>query len=244
MECAILVALIPASAYIWALHYEMGFCRYFNIPFELISLNSTIVLAASRWTLIMISLIFSMYLFVFVSTGEGLLIVIVTIGLFIQLIITSLGYGQVITKYIAYVIPIAVIIIALIIFFYSIATSPPEPSPLRQRISDVRSFIEILAVIVVVWFFASFSFLIGYSQAQNRQEFQIMTHSSDDKKFELVVLRVYGDYLLTAPLTLSTKEIETKLVIFKLSDDSPTSLSLEKVGPLKIKPDVISSPSS
>jgi hypothetical protein len=78
--------------------------------------------------------------------------------------------------------------------------------------------------------------LIGKFDAEKSQEFQVTTQSVDNEKLELVVLRMYGEYLFTAPLSRSTQEIAKRIVIIKLSDDYPTSLSLEKVGPLKVKP--------
>ena len=71
----------------------------------------------------------------------------------------------------------------------------------------------------------------GKAQAHQQEEFLVIDHSP-----EVVVLRIYGEYLITAPFDRSTKEIEKKLYIFKLSDNSPTLLTLEKAGPLKVKP--------
>ena len=49
----------------------------------------------------------------------------------------------------------------------------------------------------------------GRADAQRKEEFQVVPQSSDVP--EVVVLRVYGDYLLTVPFDRSTKEVEKKL---------------------------------
>jgi hypothetical protein len=73
---------------------------------------------------------------------------------------------------------------------------------------------------------------IGRNWAEKRQEYQVMTQSP-----ELVVLRVYGDYLITAPLIRdpSRNQVEKKLYILKLSEMEKIPLTLEKVGTLKVK---------
>jgi hypothetical protein len=60
----IILALIPASAYLWALYYEVGFRKYFHIPYGLISLNPTTVLASSLPAFFMVSLPVMLVLFV------------------------------------------------------------------------------------------------------------------------------------------------------------------------------------
>jgi hypothetical protein len=52
---------------------------------------------------------------------------------------------------------------------------------------------------------------------------------------EVAVLRMYGEYVYTVPFNRGTKEFEKKLIIVKISDIK-TPLSLEKVGPLHVKP--------
>jgi hypothetical protein len=60
---AILLALIPASAYLWAFYYELGFCTYFHISSEMISLNTTVVLVSSRPIFLIMSLVLFSLLF-------------------------------------------------------------------------------------------------------------------------------------------------------------------------------------
>lgn len=53
---------------------------------------------------------------------------------------------------------------------------------------------------------------------------------------EVVVLRIYGDYLVTAPFDRTTKQFEKKLSLLKISEMAEVPLTYEKAGPLHAKP--------
>jgi hypothetical protein len=107
----------------------------------------------------------------------------------------------------------------------------PSPAPGLEAFTDV--ILIIIALIAIVYGNGVFR-LGGRADAQMKEEFQIVPQSSDVP--ELIVLRVYGDYLLTAPFNRSTKEVEKKLFILKVSEMGKTPLIMEKVGPLQVKP--------
>jgi hypothetical protein len=76
------------------------------------------------------------------------------------------------------------------------------------------------------------AFVGGYAHAKFQDNFRLVKSSQ-----ELVILRVYGDYLITAPLIRDVKgnQVETTLYILKMSEMDDTPLTLEKVGPLTVK---------
>jgi hypothetical protein len=74
----------------------------------------------------------------------------------------------------------------------------------------------------------------GKKDAQSQEVFPIITHYPEVP--EVVVLRTFGDYFLTAPLDRSSKEVEKKLYMLKISDMAKIPLTREKVGPLRVKP--------
>jgi hypothetical protein len=74
----------------------------------------------------------------------------------------------------------------------------------------------------------------GAKAARQRGVFQVI--AADSQRPEVVVLRIYGEYLITAPFDRSTREFEKKLYLLKISDMTKLPLTLEKVGPLKVKP--------
>jgi hypothetical protein len=111
------------------------------------------------------------------------------------------------------------------------STPSPSPAPGLGAFTDVILIVIILISII----YGNNLFLWGgRADAQRKEEFQIVPQSSDVP--EVVVLRVYGDYLLTVPFDRSTKEVEKKLFILKVSEMAKTPLIREKVGPLQVKP--------
>jgi hypothetical protein len=88
-----------------------------------------------------------------------------------------------------------------------------------------------VTTLLIIMYGLSLAYAAGRAHGEQQEEFLVI-----DQSPEVVVLRIYGEYLITAPVDRSTKEVEKKFVILKLSDNSPTSLTLEKVGPLKVKP--------
>jgi hypothetical protein len=101
-----------------------------------------------------------------------------------------------------------------------------------------RDFFIFLSVLIVVSIGARISRDGGKSDAAGYEWFQVIAASQDIP--EVVVLRVYGDYLITAPIVSPVKqegpnEIEKTLYILKLPDMSKIPLTLKKVGPLKLK---------
>jgi hypothetical protein len=49
-QATIILALIPLAGYLFSLSYEATFCRYFHIPYYLISLSPTLVLSTMSYT--------------------------------------------------------------------------------------------------------------------------------------------------------------------------------------------------
>jgi hypothetical protein len=88
----------------------------------------------------------------------------------------------------------------------------------------------ILLFLIVLFFGFAGARWSGRTYAENLEEFYVMAQSP-----EVVVLRIYSDHLITTPFDRLTKQVERKFYILKLSEIPTTPLSLEKIGPLKIK---------
>ena len=171
-----IISLITVTAYLWALSYEDGFCDYFCIPYDLISL--------SQITL--------------VTNSAGILLILV----FLYLII-AIAYSG------------------------STPTGRLTQHPKRRLV-----LILVLLAIVILGLFSSYR--AGRRHEERIQEFSVIVQSPDVIG-ELVVLPIYGEYLITAPLDRSTKTIERKLYILKLSEISEKPLVFDNIGPLKAK---------
>jgi hypothetical protein len=93
------------------------------------------------------------------------------------------------------------------------------------RIGSIMILIAVLSLIVA-------PFGIGYLEAKKEKNFQ--TVYSDATGLDLVVLRIYGEYLITAPLDRTAKTVERKLHVLKLENISQIPLAFENVSPLKV----------
>lgn len=98
---------------------------------------------------------------------------------------------------------------------------------LVQRIDNSNVYVIIMLVI----FFVSFVTLIGRIRAQQQQVFEVLIDESNT-----VVLRIYGDKLVTAEFDPCTKEIRHGISVRKISDSTPIRLQKMQVGPLDFKP--------
>jgi hypothetical protein len=61
--------------------------------------------------------------------------------------------------------------------------------------------------------------------------------AAESPRPEVVVLRIYGDYLITAPFDRPGHTFEKKLYLLKISEMATVPLTYEEIGPLKVKPD-------
>lgn len=92
--------------------------------------------------------------------------------------------------------------------------------------SNTGAIIFILIIFVIL--FLGAMFLNGYNMARGQTDFLVpSTHQNS------IVLRIYGNNLICAPLNVKTKEVEKSFFIIKLDDEPRPQLNLVKLGPLK-----------
>jgi hypothetical protein len=249
----ILIALIPASAYLWALYYEVGFCEYFHIPYGLISLNPTTVLASSLPAFFILSLPVILLLFVvfFVAYEQiSMLVFFVLVGM--GGMWTVLFSGESYQKRI--LVAVLTLMMLGIVFIPPFrrpraegnywrrlwvsllrTTSPTAVTRSRPQLRVRRiDFLLILVILAVIWAFIPLSRGLGKGGAKGLRDFLIV--AAESPRPEVAVVRVYGDYLFTVPFDRTTKEFEKKLYLLKISEMAEVPLVLENIGPLSPKP--------
>ncbi len=262
----IIIALATATAYLWTLFYEIGFCDYFNIPYYFISLNTTTVLATSGEFILAVLIL---YLFIagplhmsqqinnFINKSSirrfiiGISIIFFFTLVSLIFLVSDKERRQ--TWTIIAIFGAAAIAAAIIVFFVKplftqrdkegsyweklIADLPPTErtglsgSSLAQRHMHFSAIVIIFIVVISISVGAYAHRKMGQSNAQRQEWFLVVAQSP-----EVVVLRNYSDYLFASPINRSTKEIEKKLFILKISEMTKIPLTTEKVGPLRVKP--------
>jgi hypothetical protein len=269
---AIIIAAIGASTSLLAFFYEIGYCDYFNIPRQFISINTTII-----------------------STVIGLLGFIIVPSVFLRFIPTEIAVldfprGFRITLFVTYLlgglsmlyisgihepenfVPIACLAVFAALFWFVIflTGSTQQDIPDREfakftaelkaieksrasRSGIIRSGIiryerPIMIGLAILCVGAVFLRTMARTDAKNQKVFRVVSQYSENEpefllpvfnhsaKEDRVILRIYSDYLITAPFNRSTKVIDKKLYILKMSDMSKIPLTTEEVGPLSLKP--------
>jgi hypothetical protein len=94
-------------------------------------------------------------------------------------------------------------------------------------------FIIILFSLAIFGLSSDFFHELGAYEAMQQQGFYVVEGSSKFPK--LIVLRIYGDHLIAAPLIDISGTIEKKLCLLKLSEMSQVPLIAEKFKSLKIQ---------
>jgi hypothetical protein len=120
---------------------------------------------------------------------------------------------------------------------------PTETAKQLRPLSDSEHLAVILKIILIAVAVALLSwgsYMDGRNYAKIQPEFQVIPKSTESNRPEVVILRIYGDNLITAPLVTPVKpegnnQIEKTLYIFKLSEMDKTPLTLKKVGPLTVE---------
>jgi hypothetical protein len=260
---AIVIALATVLVSLLAFFRELGFCHFFNIPIDYISLSpinslNLILSFAGIFAFLIFTGVFPFIiaqlpttlprriigLFVYI----GFLFIIITVFLLISDIIkikvfiaflfsevfrsVLLGYGL---QFISF------FIIGLVANRRNIR--PTETAKQLRPLSDSEHLAVILKIILIAVAVALLSwgsYMDGRNYAKIQPEFQVIPKSTESNRPEVVILRIYGDNLITAPVVTPVKpegnnQIEKTLYIFKLSEMDKTPLTLKKVGPLTVE---------
>jgi hypothetical protein len=267
----IIIAGLTATAYLWTLFYEVGFCGYFSIPYYFISLSPVnVLIIGGRFLLVFIVLCIPIILFGALRPFIGYLSALTSrfairsgvnsaiVMFFFSLMLSGMMvyfssferefWLQILMRIIAVVPVIAFFTVPLVrqrnekVSYWTKIILDWAP---RQRISrpapipapGFRDFVNLMLIamfVVLIGIGNNIFPKAGKEDAQSKKEFQVISQSSSLP--EVVVLRVYGDYLFAAPFDRSTKKVEKKLFILKISEIANAPLTTEQVGPLQVKP--------
>lgn len=240
------LALVPALAHILAYLHEYGYCQYFGVPSEFISISFSSIFSIS---LLIIGFSFT-YLLVFDVCRMTFSKNISVVNLFFAKLtpLTIIGIANIIKPPFSwfYVITCFVSAVALILLEFS-------PSPKRE-VDEGKSYSEKLnskfkdrnmdgsvlgwvanyeggipflagAIALTVLYF---SFTLGISDAARQKTFLKFSDSSNT-----IVLRNYGDNLICGRYDPKTKRLTGEILFKKLEDTGSTPIIYKKIGPLE-----------
>jgi len=241
----VIVAVGPVVGYSMAFLQELGFCSYFKIPSDFIQLNLTKTLIAVGQGLGLALVISLFLLWYYVSSGaKGLSpgkskcwygLVLLSTAFYICWVSGLNLLGLQMWEILGSVTALIVASFVLEWGFRRIKRRRSKSEERENRIPEdaVRDFlvkhlgaqtvflVVFLAVIAFVepWF-------IGHIRAINQVDF--MQPSDNTSR---VVLRVYGDDLIWAPV--DNKTVQANFSVIKMDDDPRPVFTIKSIGPLK-----------
>jgi hypothetical protein len=233
-QATIILALIPFVGYLFTLSFEASFCKYFSLPYYLISINPTLVLSMTIGTVGPFThLIISALLMIVLAPLFGNLSLKnrkrLFITVFVALVFTFCDYlfKQESRKYISlnllWIIGGITVISYIGIWIFlgfkrdKLWWNQPltdinntEKTPISS-LSNSRISVLVFSILVFIALCVYGYSYLGTYQSEHQTEFPVFKPSSVDSfKFEAAlgpkaaVLRTYGEYVYAVPFNLGT----------------------------------------
>jgi hypothetical protein len=246
---ALVLAIVPALGYTLTVFHELGYMTYFNMPVNLMRIETPMALITSAYVLMF--LLF--FLFVLDSFTEKIVSFInnQTSHYFLPAAIVFIGAS------IPYITRAKLIedgdnfglqmACSLFLGLYIPLLFHSSKTPFATRIEESNAKDEktkywsrtllrrlpkpVLTLIVLTLFAISFSYYLGVSEARYQKWFLVPESTPD-----IVVLRIYGENCITSKFDRPNKKMTPHLTIQPLGDAVPKEasvLSYEPIGPLK-----------
>lgn len=249
----LVVSLIMAGAYIFTFSYQAGYARVFNVPLELIDITLTQLLITATaimaaWFMVVLSA--SQYWNIRRYSESGieyvlhLLFLMLVIGYFV------IGYLFKNDKY-AWMTLLGLITLLVLWLFIPPLIFQRDKASYREKFdaqmqrriendkgslsNDIEQRFGRHAV-KLFWLFIAFNGvaeLAGEYHARHEEKFYVLTG-----KKELVILRMYGSNIISAPFNRKTKQVQPELKIYTLSQNAPISMHKENIGPLLLSTEI------
>jgi hypothetical protein len=244
----ILLAITSAIAYLWAYQYQKGFASYFGVPPEFIEISTSsivlviVLLVGSLKVLVLVlNLLVS---FVHVMAGPHIIVkrLASVIGIMMFLLFIPVYLDDSRRAWVAFF----VMFVSLVLLFFvsPLITARGENGYINKLEKASKAFAEqsqevslitlaerrlgptltwiILAIVISVFV----AHEAGKSTALKQKSFLVMNTPQ-----EMVVLRVYGELMILAPLNREKKEVQKNFVVVKTTE-LHAALMPEEVGPL------------
>jgi len=241
---ASLIAIAPFYGYLLAYVYQLGFCRYFNVPIELVRVDVGYILAMSPIGVVcipIIMLIVGAFDRNIHELDRRTLLGIVLISL--ALVVVPLVYMY---STPSYWFPFWAMTALCVILnrtwrksLYFLVTGRVVPTVRRRRfraafrsraeiLGERRYLSEIIWIVIYAVAVLGISMYGGYSRARNNEEYLVSSEMSN-----MVLLRVYDRQGIFIPIDRKEKTAWPRYRIVELKEATVGELRWERVGPLE-----------
>ncbi len=239
----LIIAVIPAAGYWFAFLYELGYCKYFDIPVSFVEVGLVNILISLVGILGLIGLA-NIYanaiLFLFKDIPEAIKSALLRVSvptLFMA------GYGLV-AKLSSFFIPLIVITFPLIFIEFILPCFAQRnvkgylAKLEAQKKIDLEhdSFTDLIAKkmskgsalsILLVFILSFVSYFSGGYNAKGQTDFIVLTGEK-----ESVVLKMYNSYFIAASFKRESKSVSAEYKLIPV-DENLSIFKFEKIGPLQ-----------
>ena len=244
----LLIAAIPILGYSLAFAYEVGFATVFGIPIEFLTFELTKILTVAGLLTILSPLVLLVgFIPAFLFRHSNLISRLVSPYIPSLIMIGILLYLH-LTRWQEWITLVVVMgVFAAVDFGAPLVTQRGKATYSEKLLAENKEFRKQLAgtiihnlvnrvgrtglmAVLVVWLTVYSAYSVGRAQAFDQTHFLVPSTSP-----EWVVLRIYGDKVIIAPLDRTSGGVQKSFGILKLGEDPSLVLSREKVGPLHIQ---------
>lgn len=228
----ILIGIVSLLGYLLTYVFQMGFASYFSIPIEFINIGLNEILFTTTLAIIIIYITISLSAFFSRAKFKRLFRTLISIFLIVLIIFL---------KNSAFFIFVFILVIAFVLspFLQSQFYSKKliiETGTIETRTKTNTFFEQYLLkksfFIFAIPLFIIFTYVFGILSAQSKHSF-LTTKTKTNT--DIVVLAIYNNSIICAPLDRKNKTIEKHLYIFNKDSEDLSILKLERIGPLKVK---------
>lgn len=253
---AVLLAIASSGAYLLSFLYERGYAKYFGIPPEFInvSLVNLLIFGAGIVSFIVGGYLFFDLVFPFIRPKHPYLAFwapVIAVLFFIAVLLPLFLFGWVGLWFFLVLLGVWFLVVFIFLVWPLIVHRKHGgwmkryDKQFEQAVNEAKTVelerVHLQAFIGGRLGYKNFGLLIflliqstilsgaaGNFKAEKQEDF-LITNTTPT----MVVLRVYGDNMICAPLDRNAKEVKKSFVILKIAEDKKLMLNLEKVGPLK-----------
>lgn len=244
---AILIAIMPVIAYLIVYAYEFGYAQSFNIPVELIIINKTtfFIVASSLWVILfpVISLI-NIVIMIFKDDSSIIYRIFTRVApIYIFIFPLILIYGKILDFIVLISTIFFIVILTSGYFILPLLTQRKVTGGYKQKLLaqeklDIETtqnrgfylhkYINKLGINIIMYTFMIIilSYSAGYAEVFTKEEYYIIQNSDN------VILRMYGDNLVTAKFNRIDNEVYSNFTIRKLEEPDMV-ITTENLGVLK-----------
>ena len=225
----LVIPAVPAIGYVLAYIYERAFCSFYQIPTGLIQLDWNLIITAIAGVLGGLLIVIWGVAVLFFAKNEkpGRLKwwFILTGVLFFAILFLSIYYNLTVMQFLISIGFIAWLVILLFVFPLLRRKPKAKPTPTNIFMSSQIAKYGFLTLVVLLLFGCS-AYLSGRSEATRQTQFYVPSSYPN-----AVVLRIYGQNCICAPVITEDKIIEKSYFVLNVNTPGLT-LKLMDIGPL------------